>query len=196
MQQAANTAAAKLKGTEEVVRKSGGALAPPAVVVHPRQAALTGAATSEGTKQTQTPTDTAPAAAVAVQQAATLDGTEQVQKPSGTAPAAAAVDLLQAANTAAAKSNGQKKAAKPTGRAIAPAMSAQKRAGDPAAKQGSSARQQTSQSSLPPATRSPAQAVPSGSQFRYDRMFPAQTKGSHSDSSNALPRRAEPKASR
>ncbi len=167
-----------------------------------QQAAHTAAATSEGTEQSQMPTSSATAAAVALQQAAhtavaTLDGSKQVQKPASTAPAAAALDLLRAANTAAAKSNGQKKAAKSTGRATAPAaVSAQKRAADTAASKLSSAGQQTSQSSLPIAAQSPAQAVPSGSVFRYDRMFHAQTKGTYSGSRNAVPRRAEAKASR
>ncbi len=203
MQQAANTAAAKLNSPEEMVRKSGGALAAPAAGFHPQLAADTAAVSSEGTEQAQTPTDTAPAAAVAVQQAAekaaaTLDGNEEVQESASTAPAAAAVsDPSQAAKTAAAKSNGQKKAVKPTGRAAVPAaMSAQKRAADTAASKLNSAGQQTAQSSVPPAVQLPSQAVPSRSKFHYERMFPTQTEGTYRGSSNAVPRQAEAKASR
>ncbi len=198
--QAVDTAAVSSDATVQAQTPSSTATAVAAVAL--QQAAHTAAANSEAHK----PTSTAIAAAVAVQQAAktaaaTLDGTEQAQKPASTAPAAAAaaaaVDTLQAANTAVAKSRGQKKAAKPTGRATAPAaMSAQKRAADPAAKQLNSEGQQTSQSSLPIAAQSPAQAVPSGSVFRYDRMFHAQTKGTYSGPRNAVPRRAEAKASR
>jgi len=202
LKQAANTAAAKLNGTEEVVRKSSGAVAAPAAAFQPQQAADTAAAISDATEQAQQPTTavTAPPA-VALQQAAntaaaTLDGSEQVQKPASTAPAAAALDPLQAANKAAASSSSQKKAAKPTGRTAAPAaMSTLKRAGDTAANKLNSAGQQTLQSTLPTAAQLPS-LVPSRSVFHYDRMFPAQTSGTYSGSRNALPRQAEAKASR
>ena len=126
--------------------------------------------------------------------AATLDGTEQVQKPTGTAPVAAALDPPQAASTAAAKSNGQKKAVKPSSQAAMPA--AMSTLNTAAANQLNSAGQQTAQFTLPTAAQLPAQAVPSISVFRYDRIFPAQTKGTYSGSRNALPSQAEAEASR
>ncbi|KAL0019839.1 hypothetical protein WJX79_002768 [Trebouxia sp. C0005] len=76
------------------------------------------------------------------------------------------------------------------------AMSGQKRAGDTAAHQPSRAEQQTSHSTLPTAAQLPSQAVTTRSLFHYDRMFPAQTKGTDRGSRNALPRQAEAKASR